>query len=104
MSQFDEVSVDLKANVYFDGKVTSRGVTFADGSRKTLGVMLPGDYEFGTSQRELMEITQGQLEVQLPNEAWKTVKGGESFQVPAKVSFKVKVLEVTDYCCSYFAD
>ncbi len=104
MSQFNGVSVDLKANVYFDGQVTSRGVTFPDGSRKTLGLMLPGDYEFGTSERELMEITAGHLEVQLPGEEVQTIKGGDNFKVPANASFKVKVLEVTDYCCSYFAD
>ncbi|ELT99265.1 hypothetical protein CAPTEDRAFT_121500 [Capitella teleta] len=104
MSQFNDVSVDLKANVYFDGQVTSRGVTLPDGSRKTLGLMLPGEYEFGTAERELMEITAGHLEVQLPGEAVQTIKGGDSFKVPANASFKVKVLEVTDYCCSYFSD
>ena len=101
MSQFDNVSVVLAANVYFDGGVTSRTVIFADGSRKTLGIMLPGDYEFNTGDKELMEIISGDLDVQLPGSGWETVKGSESFEVPANSSFKVKVKLVTDYCCSF---
>ena len=59
----ENVSVEKKANFYFDGKVTSRNVLFADGSKKTLGIMLPGEYEFNTSQKELVEITSGEIEV-----------------------------------------
>ncbi len=103
MKQFDNVSVGLAANIYFEGKVTSRTVTFADGSRKTLGIMLPGDYEFNTEQKELMEITAGKLEVQLPGSDWQAIQGGESFEVPASASFKLKVSETTDYCCSYLS-
>lgn len=102
MSQFDNVSVVKNANIYFDGKVTSRTVLFADGSRKTLGVMLPGEYEFGTEQRELMEIQTGELEVLLPDNAdWQTFSGGQSFEVPANARFGLRVTHVTDYCCSY---
>ena len=61
MSQFDKVSVVREANIYFDGKVTSRTILFADGSKKTLGVMLPGEYEFGTDEAELMEILSGEM-------------------------------------------
>ena len=67
MSKFENVTVVKAANVYFDGQVTSRSVEFADGTTKTLGIMLPGDYEFGTSQKEIMEILSGDLEVLLPN-------------------------------------
>ncbi len=82
MSEFKNVTVVKKANIYFDGNVTSRTVLFGDGSRKTLGIMLPGEYEFGTGDKELMEILSGGLEVLLPGEeTWKTVKGGESFEV-----------------------
>ena len=56
MSEFNNVKVNKEANIYFDGKVISRTVTFADGSIKTLGVMLPGEYEFNTEKKELMEI------------------------------------------------
>lgn len=101
MSEFSNVTVTKEANVYFDGKVTSRSVHFADGSKKTLGIMLPGKYEFSTDSKELMEIISGSLQVRLPGEEWKKVKGGESFEVPASAKFKLKVSKVTDYCCSY---
>lgn len=102
MSQFDNVSIVKEANIYFEGKVTSRTVLFPDGTKKTLGIMLPGDYEFGTAQEEIMEILGGKLDVLLTGEnEWKTFTGGTSFRVPANSSFKLKVQEVTDYCCSY---
>jgi len=102
MRIFENVTIELEGNSYFDGAVTSRTVHFPDGSKKTLGFMLPGEYTFGTEAAELMEITSGSLEVKLPNSNdWLTVKGGESFNVPANSSFQVKVKEITDYCCSY---
>lgn len=101
MSDFNNVTVTREANIYFDGKVTSRTVHFDDGSRKTLGIMLPGDYEFGTDSAELMEIMAGKLDVKLPGEDWKPVTGGECFNVPANEKFSLKIHEVTDYCCSY---
>ncbi len=104
MSQFDNVSVVKAANVYFDGKVTSRTVLFPDGTKKTLGVMLPGDYEFGTEDKELMEILAGELDILLPGSSeWQSINGGESFEVPASSRFKLKVKSVTDYCCSYIS-
>ena len=103
MSEFNNVTVIREANIYFDGKVTSRSVQFADGSTKTLGIMLPGEYTFDTGKPELMEILAGELDVQLPGSPeWKTVKGGESFAVAANAKFTMKVKTVTDYCCSYF--
>lgn len=102
MSEFKNVTVIKKANVYSDGKVTSRTVLFADGTKKTLGIMLPGEYTFGTDAKELMEILAGELLVLLPGEnAWKTIRGGESFEVPANAKFSLKVAALTDYCCSY---
>jgi uncharacterized protein YaiE (UPF0345 family) len=102
MSQFENVTVVKEANIYFDGKVTSRTVLFADGEKKTLGIMLPGDYEFGTADKEIMEILAGEMEISLPgSDAWQTVKGGESFEVPANSKFQLKVKTVSDYCCSY---
>ena len=104
MSSFKNVTIDLMANIYFDGKVTSRKVTFSDGTYKTLGIMLPGDYEFNTESEELMEISQGDLMVLVKGEEeWKQIKGGDSFRIPANSSFKLKVSGVTDYCCSYFS-
>lgn len=102
MSEFNNVTIVKQANVYFDGQVTSRTIKFADGSRKSLGVMLPGEYEFGTAERELMEIFSGALEVLLPgNDRWLKIEDGGSFEVPADAKFRLKVSAVTDYCCSY---
>lgn len=102
MSQFDNVSVVKKANIYFDGKVTSRTVLFADGTKKTLGIMMPGDYEFGTEAAEIMEMMAGEVEVLLPGETeWKAIPAGQSFEVPANSKFGIKVKTVADYCCSY---
>ncbi|UHA72083.1 pyrimidine/purine nucleoside phosphorylase [Paenibacillus sp. 481] len=102
VTQFEQVSVVKAANVYFDGKVTSRTVLFADGTKKTLGIMLPGEYEFGTDVKELMEIIAGSLEVKLPgNEAWISINGTGEFIVPAHEKFQLRVHQVTDYCCSY---
>jgi len=102
MSEFKNVTVVKKANVYFDGKVTSRTVLFPDGSKKTLGIMLPGEYEFSTANKEVMEILAGELEVLLPGaKGWKTVKAGESFEVPTQSKSNLKVKSITDYCCSY---
>ncbi|PJZ78371.1 pyrimidine/purine nucleoside phosphorylase [Leptospira neocaledonica] len=102
MQQFENVTVIKKANVYFDGKVTSRTVLFSNGEKKTLGILMPGEYEFGTDDKEIMEILDGELLVQLPgNSEWKEIKGGQSFEVPANSKFKLNVKKLSDYCCSY---
>jgi len=102
MSEFKDVTVVKKANIYFDGKVTSRTVIFSDGSKKTLGVMLPGEYEFSTGAAEVMEILSGDLDVLIPGESgWRRIRGGESFNVPANSKFGLKIKELTDYCCSF---
>lgn len=102
MAEFSNVTVVKKANIYFDGKVASHTVLFSDGSKKTLGVMQPGEYEFSTGKAEIMEILSGELELLLPGgAAWQTVTGGESFQVPANSSFTMQVKTVSDYCCSF---
>ncbi|HMK43031.1 MAG TPA: pyrimidine/purine nucleoside phosphorylase [Dissulfurispiraceae bacterium] len=102
MSEFRNVSVVKKANVYFGGAVTSRTVLLADGSKKTLGIMQPGEYEFSTGDAEIMEIQSGDLEVMLPGAAqWQAVKGGESFHVPAAAKFTVRIRTLTDYICSF---
>ncbi|MBB3047658.1 hypothetical protein FHR99_001924 [Litorivivens lipolytica] len=101
MSQFENVTVIKAANIYFDGKVSSRTVLFADGSRKTLGLMLPGEYKFGTEAAEIMEILAGKLRVKLPGEEWQNIEGGQSFNVPANASFDIVIETPVDYCCSY---
>jgi purine/pyrimidine-nucleoside phosphorylase len=102
MSEFKNVTVVKKANIYFNGGVTSRSVIFPDGSKKTLGIMLPGEYEFNTSDKEIMEIYAGDMDVLLPGEkAWKAIKAGESFEVSANSKFSLKVKSISDYCCSF---
>jgi len=102
MSQFSNVTADKKANIYFDGKVTSRTLHFEDGSMKTLGIMLPGEYTFNTGDKEIMEIMSGEMDIQLPDSPeWITIVGPQSFDVPANSAFNLKVKTVSDYCCSF---
>lgn len=100
--RFEHVTVIKKANVYFGGKVTSRNIYFADGTRKTLGFMLPGDYEFNTGVAEVMEVLNGEMKVLLPGATeWQTFTSGQSYRVPANSTFKLHIDEMADYCCSY---
>ncbi len=102
MSEFNTVTVVREANVYFDGKVTSRTVVFEDGKKKTLGFMQAGEFSFDTGAAEVMEMLGGEMAVLLPGSThWKTVKAGESFDVPANSRFDLVVKEFADYCCSY---
>ena len=105
MENYKNVNVDKLANVYFEGKVVSRNIFLNDGSKKTLGVMLPGEYEFNTESRELMEIISGKLNLKLKDDNdWKLISQGMDFNVPKNSSFRVKVLELVNYTCSYFDD
>ena len=105
MENYKNVNVDKLANVYFEGKVVSRNIFLNDGSKKTLGVMLPGEYEFNTESRELMEINSGKLNLKIQNDDnWKLIKQGMNFNIPKNSSFKVKVLELVNYTCLYFDD
>tara|TARA_B100001287_G_C22328934_1_gene365264 strand:+ start:266 stop:583 length:318 start_codon:yes stop_codon:yes gene_type:complete len=105
MAKYENVDVDKLANIYFKGNVISRNIFLQDGSRKTLGVMLPGKYEFNTDARELMEITSGKLNLKIQNDIeWTLIKDGMDFNIPKNSSFKVEVLELVNYICSYFED
>ena len=102
MEQFDQVSVLKKANVYFDGKCVSHTIILADGSRKTLGVIFPGNLLFNTGDPEVMEIVSGVCEVRLKGtDSWKRYSAGESFEVPGNSAFDIKTLEVLDYVCHF---
>ena len=103
MSEFTNVTIVREANVFFNGGVTSRTVLFADGTKKTLGIMQPGEYEFSTGAAELMEILAGTLEYRVADGPWQTVKGGEAFEVPANTKFTMSVKTLSDYCCSFLA-
>lgn len=102
MTEFKNVNVQKEANIYFEGKVTSILISFPNGSKKTLGIMLPGAYEFNTKEKEIMEIISGKLEVLLSNKSkWINIKAGTSFEVPKHSSFKLKIHEIVNYCCEY---
>jgi hypothetical protein len=102
MSQFDNVSVVKKANVYFDGRCVSHTVLFPDGSRKTVGVIFPGALTFNTGTPEVMELNAGHCRVRLVGEQeWKAYVGGESFSVPGNTAFDIEVLETLDYVCHF---
>ena len=102
MESFKNVELIKKANIYFDGNVTSRTFIDIDGSKKSLGIMMIGEYLFGTAEAEIMEIIEAHVEVRLKGEnEWKSYKSGSSFEVPANSSFDIKVLTISDYCCSY---
>ena len=101
--QFANVTATCKANVYFDGKVTSHTITLADGSRKTLGLIYPGCYKFNTGVAEVMEIIAGQCRVRIADqEQWSEYAAGSFFEVPGNSYFTIEVdAEITEYVCSF---
>ncbi len=102
MKQFDQVSIVKQANIYFDGKCVSHTVLFADGSKKTLGVIFPSKLVFNTALPEIMEINSGVCNVKLAGEnEWKTYHAGEKFNVPGKSNFEIETLETLDYVCHF---
>jgi uncharacterized protein YaiE (UPF0345 family) len=102
MTQFDQVSVVKKANVYFDGKCVSHTVLFPDGSRKTVGVIFPATLTFQTGAPEVMEVNGGRCRVRLAGQSdWKDYAAGESFAVPGQTAFDIEVLETLDYVCHF---
>ncbi|RXK00120.1 hypothetical protein CRU98_02910 [Arcobacter sp. CECT 8986] len=101
MPRFENVSIAKAANIFYEGNITSRSIEFQDGSRKTLGIMIPGEYELNTVNKEIMDIQTGELEVMLPAEDWMEVKAPASFEVPANSKFKLRVKKLVDYCCTF---
>ena len=103
MNNYTNVEVSKSANIYFKGKVISRNIFFKDGSKKTLGVMLVGEYEFSSVSREVLEIISGKLNFKVEDtDNWQLIKKGMSFEVPKNSKFKVKVIDLVNYNCSYF--
>ncbi len=91
----------LTVNEYFDGAVKSIGFENAEG-KVTSGVMAAGEYEFGTSQKELMKVVSGELVVKLPgSDSWQAFPAGSEFNVDANQSFQLKVAAPTAYLCYY---
>ena len=103
MSQFDNVSVVSKANVYFDGKCVSHSITLPDGTKKSVGVILPSTLTFNTGAPEIMETVAGSCRVKLAGESeWKTYGAGQSFNVPGNSSFDIEVSgEPYHYVCHF---
>jgi purine/pyrimidine-nucleoside phosphorylase len=103
MSQFDNVTVTKQANVYFDGKCVSHSLTLADGSKKSVGVILPSTLTFNTGAPEIMETVAGSCRVRLAGESeWKTYGAGQSFDVPGNSSFDIEVAgEPYHYVCHF---
>jgi len=102
MSQFDNVSVVKKANVYFDGKCVSHSIQFADGVKKSVGVILPSTLTFNTGAPEIMEGVAGSCRVKLKGESeWKNYGAGESFNVPGDSSFEIACDEPYHYVCHF---
>ena len=92
--KIDNISVQTQANVYFDGKCVSHGITFADGTKKSVGVILPATLTFNTGAPEIMECVAGACEYKLAgSEVWVTSSTGEKFSVPGNSTFDIRVAQ-----------
>ncbi|MDB4990954.1 MAG: hypothetical protein JWN04_6132 [Myxococcaceae bacterium] len=100
---FANVEVVAKANVYFDGKVVSHTVVFTDGSKKTVGLIYPGTFHFGTQAPERMQIIAGSSKVRLDGQSeWKSYEAGTDFRVPGSSGFDIAVESgIAEYICSF---
>lgn len=100
--KIDGASVATKANVYFDGKCVSHGITLADGTKKSVGVMLPATLAFKTGAAEIMECVAGSCEYKLAGtDRWERSGAGDKFNVPANSSFEIRVTEAYHYVCHF---
>jgi len=101
-THLDGVSVTTTASVYFDGKCISHGVTLADGSKKSVGVILPASLTFNTGAPEIMECVAGSCDYKLPgSEVWLTSRPGERFSIPGNAKFDIRVTEPYHYICHF---
>src|SRR5213076_595400 len=102
-TEFRGVTAVTKANVYFDGKVVSHSLHFADGSKKTLGLIYPGKFHFGTDKAERMEIVAGQCSVKVDGESnTNTYATGQVFELPGKSGFDIEVKTgMCEYICTF---
>ena len=92
--QISNISVTTQANVYFDGKCISHGITYPDGTRKSVGVILPATLTFNTGAPEVMECVAGACEYKLAgSEVWVRSSEGDKFSVPGNAKFDIRVAE-----------
>ena len=100
--KIDGVSVSTKANVYFDGKCVSHGITLADGTKKSVGVVLAASLTFSTGAAETMECVAGHCEYRLAgSDQWRKSSAGEKFSVPADSKFDIRVADAYHYICHF---
>ncbi|QTD46751.1 pyrimidine/purine nucleoside phosphorylase [Ottowia testudinis] len=96
------VTLTTQANVYFDGKCVSHGFTLADGTKKSVGVVLPATLTFNTGAAEIMECVGGSCEYKLAgSDEWKKSGPGDKFSIPAHSSFEIRVTEPYHYICHF---
>jgi purine/pyrimidine-nucleoside phosphorylase len=101
-TQISGVAVNTQASVYFDGKCVSHGITFPDGTKKSVGVVLPATLTFNTGAPEIMECVAGGCEYKLAgSSAWVKSGPGEKFSIPANSSFEIRVSESYHYVCHF---
>lgn len=101
-TQLDGVTVNTQASVYFDGKCISHSMTFADGSKKSVGVILPATLTFNTGVPETMECVAGSCDYKLPgSEVWLSSKAGEKFSIAGNAKFDIRVTEPYHYICHF---
>lgn len=101
-SSITNVAITTQANVYFDGKCVSHGITLADGSKKTVGVVLPATLTFNTGAPEIMECVAGACEFKLAgSDLWVKSVVGDKFSIPGNSRFEIRVSEVYHYICHF---
>jgi len=102
MEKFENVAVKVNANIYENGLCQSRSIVLPDGTEKTLGVYLPGDFTFTSHGAEKVLITKGLVEVFFPGDNdWRKIRTGQYYDVPAHCTFKVRCSEISEYICDF---
>ena len=99
--KFENVELHVKSNVYFEGRIVSH-TFYAEGVRRTIGFIYPGEYELGTADAEIMDMVSGEADVMLPgSDSWVSKPAGESFNVSADSKFKMRTSGIAEYVCTY---
>ena len=101
MTDLRNVAINPRANVYFDGKCVSHGIELPDGTKKSVGVILPAALTFKTGAPEVMELVEGECRVRLAGGDWRPYAGGQSFEVPGDSSFDIEVTKALHYICHF---